>query len=279
MRTTVTVVLTLALLAGCALLPARAADIRYAPPKVELTLDSTSYEPGASLAWRYTLYNGNDHPLDLVFPTTQVYDLAIWKGDAMLARWSTGKEFAAVTSTTTVGMGETIELTGSWTLPADLEPGTYRLEFILTSTTPEPTGTSAEFAVQPAVADSLQVRFTSDHLIYRVGTALRVQCVITNTSDRDVTLSFPTEQQYTWSVVECHGTTVFDWAEGQTFAAQLTTRTIPAGGSITFESSWSIPRDLAASGFYLHFTILSDQLGSLTTHRAAVLIGGTPPPE
>lgn len=141
------------------------------------------------LAWRYTLYNGNDHPLDLVFPTTQVYDLAIWKGDAMLARWSTGKEFAAVTSTTTVGMGETIELTGSWTLPAGLEPGTYRLEFILTSTTPEPTGTSTEFAVQPAVADSLQVRFTSDHLIYRVGTALRVQCVITNTSGRDVTLS------------------------------------------------------------------------------------------
>ena len=94
MRTTVTVVMTLALLAGCALLPARAADIRYAPPKVELTLDSTSYEPGASLAWRYTLYNGNDHPLDLVFPTTQVYDLAIWKGDAMLARWSTGKDLS-----------------------------------------------------------------------------------------------------------------------------------------------------------------------------------------
>ena len=278
MRTMVSVVLALALLAGCALLPARAADIRYAPPTVHLMLDSTSYEPGATFAWRYTLYNGNDHPLDLVFPTTQVYDLAIWKGEAMLARWSTGKEFAAVTSTTTVGMGETIELTGSWTLPAPLEPGTYRMEFILTSTTPESTGTSAEFVVQPAVADSLQVRFTSDHLIYRVGTALSVQCVITNTSDRDVTLSFPTEQQYDWSIVECHGTTVFDWAEGRTFAAQLTTLTIPAGGSTTFEGSWRSPRDLAPSGFYLHFTILSDQLGTLTTHRAAVLIGGTPPP-
>ena len=279
MRTTVTAVLILALLAGCALLPARAADIRYAPPNVELTLDSTSYEPGASLTWRYTLYNGNDHPLDLVFPTTQVYDLAIWKGNAMLARWSAGKEFAAITSTTTVAMGETIELTGSWTPPVDLEPGTYRLEFILTSTTSEPPSARVEFAIEPAIADSLQVRFTSDHLIYRVGTALTVRCVITNTSDRDVTLSFPTEQQYDWSIVECHGATVFDWEEGQTFAAELTTRTIPAGGSTTFEGSWNIPRDLNPSGFYLHFTILSDQLGTLATHRAAVLIGGTPPPE
>ena len=279
MRTTVTLVLTVALLAGCALLPARAADIRYAPPTVKLTLDSASYEPGATLAWCYTLYNGNDHPLDLVFPTKQVYDLAIRKGNAMLARWSTGKEFAAVTSTTTVGMGETIELAGTWTLPADLQPGTYRLEFILTSTTSEPTSASTEFAVEPSVADSLQVRFTSDHLIYRVGTALTVRCVITNTSDRDVTLSFPTEQLYDWSIVECHGATVFDWQEGQTFAAQLSTRTIPGGGSTTFEGSWNIPRDLSPSGFYLHFTILSDQLGTRTTHRAAVLIGGTPPPE
>ena len=116
------------------------AGIRYAPPTVTLTTGKLSYAPGEAIDWRYTLYNGNDQPLVLTFTSGQTYDLILRQGRKAIARWSTGKMFTDVMSTRTVMMGETMELKGSWQLPAELALGTYDLEFVLTSTTTEPTG-------------------------------------------------------------------------------------------------------------------------------------------
>lgn len=276
MRKLLTIFLIAALLGIPMLLPADAADIRYAPPTVTLTLDSPAYAPGADLAWRYTLYNGNDHPLDLTFPTTQVYDLVLWHGTQIVARWSTGKAFADVVSTRSVGMGETMTLTGTWKLPESLAPGDYRLQFSLASTTTEPTGASVDFTVAPQGTAGLKAVLATDRLIYRVGTTLTVRCTVSNTGTQAVQLSFPTAQEYDWTVVEYRGKTVYDWQQGRAFAQVVTDLTIPAGGSHTFESSWQIPKDLAPSGFYVYFTIPCDQLGTLKTQRAAVLIGSTP---
>jgi hypothetical protein len=253
------------------------AGIRYAPPTVTLTTGKLSYAPGEAIDWRYTLYNGNDQPLVLTFTSGQLYDLIVSQGRKAIARWSTGKMFTDVMSTRTVMMGETMELTGSWNLPTELAPGTYDLEFVLTSTTTEPTGAKAQFAVAKASAANVGARFTADKLIYRVGTTVTVKYTITNLTDQPLVLTFPSAQQYDWTVTDAEGNLVYQWMANKRFASGITHLTIPVGASDGFESSWSIPRDLKPNGFYLHFTVLDDSLGVLKTQRAAVLMGSTPP--
>lgn len=253
------------------------AGIRYAPPTVTLTTGKLSYAPGEAIDWRYTLYNGNDQPLVLTFTSGQTYDLIVSQGGKAIARWSTGKVFTDVMSTRTVMMGETMELKGSWQLPKELAPGTYDLEFVLTSTTTEPTGAKTQFAVAKASAASVGARFTTDKLIYRVGTTITVKYTITNLTDQPLVLTFPSAQQYDWTVTDAEGNLIYQWMANKRFAAGITHLTIPVGASDGFESSWSIPRDLKPNGFYIHFTVLDDSLGVLKTQRAAVLMGSTPP--
>lgn len=252
--------------------------IRYAPPTVTLTTGKLSYMPGEAIDWGYTLYNGNDQPLALTFTSSQVYDLIVGQGSKMIARWSTGLMFADVMSTRTVMMGETMELKGSWQLPKELAPGTYDLEFVLTSTTTEPTGAKTQFAVGKASIPDLGVSFTTDKLIYRVGTTITVKYTITNLTDKPLVLTFPSAQQYDWTITNAEGNLIYRWSDGRAFAQVITQLTIPAGASEGFESSWLIPRDLKPNGFYIHFTVLDDSLGVLKTQRRAVLMGSTPPP-
>jgi hypothetical protein len=253
------------------------AGIRYAPPTATLTTGKLSYAPGEAIDWRYTLYNGNDQPLVLTFTSGQTYDLIASQGGKAIARWSTGKMFTDVMSTRTVMMGETMELKGSWQLPAELAPGAYDLEFVLTSTTTEPTGAKTQFAVGKASAANVGARFTTDKLIYRVGTIITVKYTITNLSDQPLVLTFPSAQQFDWTVTDAEGNLVYQWMANKKFAAGITHLTIPVGASDGFESSWNIPRDLKPNGFYIHFTVLDDSLGVLKTQRAAVLMGSTPP--
>ncbi len=251
------------------------AGIVYAPPTVTLTTGKLSYAPGESIDWRYTLYNGNDQPLVLTFTSGQTYDLILRQGSKIVARWSTGKMFTDVMSTRTVMMGETMELEGSWRLPSELEIGTYDLEFVLTSTTTEPTGARTQFDVGKAsMADSRQAH--DDKLIYRWND-YQVKYTITNLSDQPLVLTFPSAQQFDWTVTDAEGNLVYQWMANKRFATGVTTLTIPVGASDGFESSWAIPRDLKPNGFYVHFTVLDDSLGVLKTQRAAVLMGSTPP--
>ena len=252
--------------------------IRYAPPTVTLATGKLSYMPGEAIDWRYTLYNGNDQPLALTFTSSQVYDLIVRQGGKVLARWSTGLMFADVMSTRTVMMGETMDLNGSWQLPEKLAAGTYELEFVLTSTTTEPTGAKTQFAVGQTSIRDLGVSFTTDKLIYRVGTTITVKYTITNLTDKPLVLTFPAIQQYDWTVTDAEGNLIYRWSDGKAFAQVVTHLTIPARASDDFESSWAIPRDLKPNGFYIHFTVLDNSLGVLKTQRRAVLMGSTPPP-
>ena len=256
----------------------RPVGIRYAPPTVTLATGKLSYVPGEAIDWRYTLYNGNDQPLVLTFMTSQVYDLILRQGGKVIARWSTGQMFADIVTSRTVMMGETMELNGSWQVPGKLAAGTYELEFVLTSTTTEPTGTKTQFEVGQTSIPDLGVSFTTDKLIYRVGTTITVKYTITNLTSKPLVLTFPSTQQYDWTITDAKGNLFYQWMANKKFAQVVTQLTIPAGASNSFESSWGIPRDLKPNGFYIHFTVLDNSLGVLKTQRAAVLMGSTPPP-
>lgn len=281
MKKLLTVLLIAALAVAAGVGPVNAADppagIRYEPPTTTLTTGKPAYAPGEAINWRYTIYNGNDQPLVLTFTSGQIYDLILRQGDRVIARWGTGRLFTDVMSTHTVMMGETWELTGTWQLPDDLPVGKYDLEFVLTSTSTEPTGATAQFTVDTASITGLGAAFMTDKLIYRVGTTITVKYTLTNLTDQPLVLTFPTTQKYDWTITDAQGNLVYQWMANKRFAAVVTQLTIPVGGSDSFESSWDIPRNLKPDGFYIHFTVLDDSLGVLKTLRAAVLMGSTPP--
>src|SRR5450756_3110506 len=96
-------------------------------------------------------------------------------------------------------MGETMEFNGSWQVPGKLAAGTYELEFVLTSTTTEPTSTKTQFAVGQTSTQDLSVSFTTDKLIYRVGTTITVKYTITNLTSKPFVLTFPTTQPVSYT--------------------------------------------------------------------------------
>ena len=244
-----------------------------------LTTGKLTYTAGEPIDWRCGIFNDTDQPLVLTFTSSQFYDLILRQGSTIIARWSTGKSFADVMSSVTVMPGETKEYSGSWQVPADLEEGTYSLEFVLTTTavTGRP-GATTQFSVGKAAPSGVGVAFTTDKLIYRVGTKLTVSYPVPDLDAEALDLVFPSAQQIDWTITDAQGNLLYRWSDGKAFAQVVTHLTVPAGGTQTFGGSWNIPRDLKPNGFYIHFTVMSSTLGALATQRAAVLMGSTPPP-
>ena len=243
-----------------------------------LTTGKLTYTQGEPIDWRCGIFNDTDQPLELTFTSSQFYDLILRQGSTVIARWSTGKSFADVMSSVTIMPGETKEYSGSWQVPVDLEEGTYSLEFILTTSAAAGRLTATtQFDIGKAAPWGVGVTFTTDKLIYRVGTKLTVSYTITNLGAEALDLVFPSAQQIDWTVTDAQGNLLYRWSDGKAFAQVVTHVTVPAGGTQTFGGSWDIPRDLKPNGFYIHFTVMSDTLGTLATQRAAVLMGSTPP--
>lgn len=91
---------------------------------------------------------------------------------------------------------------------------------------------------QPASAP-LQVEVTTDRPAYTVGAAVTFTFTVTNPSDDPVTITFPSSQIYDIAVTPpAGGAPVWRWAQGRTFLTVITTRTIPAGGRLSFTERW-----------------------------------------
>jgi hypothetical protein len=280
MRKAITVLMIVALACVLSVRPAAAgnppAGIRYAPPTITFKTDTASYQPGGTVTWHYRLYNGNDQPLELTFPSSQVYDLILWQGGTEVARWSEGRMFLQIIVQRTVRQGETMELTDAWSLPADLKTGDYTLEFVLTADSGEQTGAKKTIGIGKEPTPLLSVRFTSDKLIYRVGSLLTLRYTVSNVTAEDIVLTFPSAQQFDWTISDARGNLIYQWMSDKRFAGVVTRETVPAGGSLTFESQWTLPRNLRADGYRIAFTVLADMLDEVTTLTRAVLIGGKP---
>ncbi|PSQ16925.1 hypothetical protein BRD00_09070 [Halobacteriales archaeon QS_8_69_26] len=63
---------------------------------------------------------------------------------------------------------------------------------------------------------------------------------VENTGGQDQDLQFSDAQTFD-IFVESDGETVWQWAEGRMFAQMLSTETLPAGASESFETTWDDP--------------------------------------
>ncbi len=280
MRRAMTVLMIVALACAMSVRPAAAgnppAGIRYAPPTITFETDAASYKPGGTITWHYRLYDGNDQPLELTFPSSQVYDLVLRQGDTEIARWSEGRMFLQIIVQRTVKQGETMDLTDAWTLPADLKTGDYTLEFVLTADSSEQTGARKIIGIGKEPTPRLALRFSTDKLIYRVGSVITLRYTVTNVTTEDIVLTFRSTQLFDWTISDARGSLIYQWMSDKRFAGVVTEETVPAGGSMTYESQWNLPRNLRADGYRIAFTVLADVLGEATTLTRAVLIGGKP---
>lgn len=255
---------------------ARAAStgIRYEAPRITFTTDAIRYAPGATVSWTWSVYNGNDQPLMLTFTSSQHYDLVLRQGDEIVSRWSMGRMFFPATSTQVILPGTTWALADTWQLPADLKPGAYQLEFVLTATNGAALGAKKSIVIAPKAVTGLQTRFTTDKHVYHRGETVLLTFTVTNTTSQPLVLTFPTTQQFDWTVTNMHRNMVYQWMSDKRFAAVPTVVVVPAGQSTTFSSSWVIPGSLKSGIYRIAFTVLAGELGTRASRTGAIIIGG-----
>lgn len=99
---------------------------------VRLSVDRKVYGPGDTIRMRLTLFNRNDEPLVLNFPTAQRYDFLIRRsGDGterrVLWRWSEGRFFTQQLGREVLGPDRPA-LEMSVAQPAPSAPGVYLVE-------------------------------------------------------------------------------------------------------------------------------------------------------
>jgi hypothetical protein len=110
-----------------------------------LTFDRAVYSTNDDARVSLKLRVNGDKPLDLTFPSAQMYDLVIRNGQpAEVYRWSRGRRFGEMMQTITVRQEKTWEVEVKLALP----PGRYTAEGFLTTTGPRRFGATAAFEIK-----------------------------------------------------------------------------------------------------------------------------------
>jgi len=112
-------------------------------------------------------------------------------------------------------------ITHTLRLPASAVDGT---QWTLSAPPPPPAPPSAS----PLVAN----------LRTRVDSVVALALVVRNESEAPVTLRFSSGQQYDFEIRDRSGKKVWRWSDDRAFIAALTSRTIPAHESVTFDARW-----------------------------------------
>lgn len=92
-------------------------------------------------------------------------------------------------------------------------------------------------AAQP-VPPPVELSLTTDRTAYPLGTPVNLTLTVTNPTDAQVTLSFSSSQTHDFAVTSPGGAPVWRWGQGRAFLTVITSRPIPAGGSLTFTERW-----------------------------------------
>lgn len=89
--------------------------------------EKPSYAPGEKVVLHLVLENLGNSTLDLMFPTSQIYDIQISGPASYFWRWSHGRMFAQVVTTLTIEPGEKKEFTETWPTEPSFSPGKYEV--------------------------------------------------------------------------------------------------------------------------------------------------------
>lgn len=86
-----------------------------------------------SVEFVFTVQNEGTEPIDLVFPSGKVVDVAVEEGGAEVWRWSDGRMFVQAVQTETVPAGGSVSHSVAWDDP---RPGEYTATASLETTDP-----------------------------------------------------------------------------------------------------------------------------------------------
>jgi hypothetical protein len=120
--------------------PARAAEM----PSLVLMLatDAPEYAAGAPVTFTVAVDNRGDGPVSLVFPSAQLFDIAVRAEQREVWRWSADRDFAQAESERTFPPGVTLldRVTWEWrgSSGAQLQPGVYQIQGSLATAPRQP---------------------------------------------------------------------------------------------------------------------------------------------
>ena len=134
----------LTLLAVLAALPNRPSAAVAETPSLVLMLatDAPAYTPGVPVTFTVAVDNGGDAPVTVVFPSAQLFDVAVLAEQREVWRWAAERDFAQAETERTFPPGLTLlgRVTWDWrdSSGVTLRPGVYQAQGMLATVPRQP---------------------------------------------------------------------------------------------------------------------------------------------
>ncbi len=129
----------------------QARGLNRLPLVVLLATDQPSYLVGSTATFTLAVDNPGATPVGATFPSAQIYDIVVYKGESEVWRWSSGRGFATVIVDRSFAPGLTLLGRESWDWRDNagtlLEPGAYTVVASLTTLERQP-GNVVELRLQ-----------------------------------------------------------------------------------------------------------------------------------
>ncbi len=239
-----------------------------------LTVEPVEGEGSVERTLRLTLENHGDETVALLFPTAQIYDLAVFtphrpndippggggpgdgsppcdnepvgqggSPDYLVWNWAHHRDFAQVESKLTLEPGESVTYEETWDCSNNegtlVEDGRYQALGFVVGRPRIPIRPVDLLVGSPP--HRLQFDFSIEPPVGPPGSMRELHFTILNPQERTVVLEYPDNQHYDFHISDprmMRPTPIWSWSYGRGFTDQPTTLTIPAGERIRFVERW-----------------------------------------
>lgn len=209
------------------------------------------FAAGEDVNFKLTVTNPTEREITYTFTPPGDY-LRISRGETPIWSKHYGTVFIQVIETRTIGPGETLTYTATWTGVDNEEvpvaPGDYTVEaganlFVADAKIDQPPPVTLRLhdpeSTHSPLKESLAItdKFDQETSSFSVGDEINIEVTVTNTGDREITYSFTHPADYLR--ISRGDALIWSKYHGQEFDQAIQTDTLDAGQTIAYTTSWT----------------------------------------
>lgn len=219
----------------------------------------------------FVVTNATSENQTLRFPSGQQYDFALKNSQGSVVwRWSADKLFMQRAQELRLTPGASLRFADL--LPTDLPAGTYTLEAYLMAD--GYAGSPLSRREVTIAAPKAPIQFAFQAVAEQKSTKLSL--AVTNTTQENQTLRFPTGQQYDFVVKDGRGNVVWRWSDGRFFTQRYQELRLTPGATMRFDEL--LPTDLPAGTYTAEAWLMAEGYATKAVSSRSVTVAGAPKP-
>lgn len=191
----------------------------------------------------FTIKNQTERVQEITFNSGQQFDYELYHNLEKVKHWSADKSFIQMVQTIELKQGEELTYTDKL---EDLEDGSYRVVFWLTSDNFKDIKADAEFHVNSSLTQSLDYTVNNGDYTFTYE--------VKNTSNKPATLIFGSGQQFDYMLTDAKGSLVKRFSDDMAYTTAIEEVTLDPGESLSFDDTL---KDLEEGTYSIQFMLTS----------------------